>query len=282
MRKLAISALGALLGCGAYGQDLLECVNPDVVAALLGDFRSTVSPVVSTELPEQLAGYEAPAAFEWIGSMQTGSETIAAFRTDLAPADAEQQFLTALRQAGFDTWKSEDSYGFVLTGPPLYTSICRDGRRGGLYVRERAGVRFVATNFSTSATPQSCAEAMAPPDRSMSRAGFSYLPLLELPPSVLISRRPGAMPTEMNSGSNNTFAARVEVEGLGSVANLVGLLDQQITRQGWVAEASWSGEHSSGSAWTRTVDGVRLAGRLTVERIDGEHYQLEFKHLPMD
>jgi hypothetical protein len=116
----------------------------------------------------------------------------------------------------------------------------------------------------------------------MSR-GFDLIPRLETPPEVLISGRPGALPTGMGSGSGNAYASSIEVEGIGSMNGLVAVLGDQVRDQGWVADTTWSGLHSAGSTWTRALDdGTRLAGKLTVQSIGSGYHELSFMLVPMN
>lgn len=276
MKKITVTVLGAAFSLTALGQDLLQCVNPDVAGALLTSELNTTNLVVTADRPALLADFEAPPAFEWIGTMTTDFETKAAFKTDLNVTDAHDVFVAALRQAGFEARASDETFGFVLTGPPFITSICRNMERGAVIVRERSGAAFVTVSNPTQVRRQSCDEAMAAPELPFMQRGFGYIPKLMLAPSITNSTRLGALPT--GSGSGSAFSSTVEVEGVSSMESMAGSLADQIAQQGWIADASWSGTRSAGSTWTREVDGgTKLAGKLTIAHLNDGYHGLEFK-----
>jgi hypothetical protein len=310
MKPPLIGAIGVLLCGSVFGQDLIQCLDPHVEAAFLAAFltggNDSAPPLVRGERPPQIADVATPEGFEWMGSLIYQTETHAVFRTDLATADAEQQFLAALRQAGFDTWQDQTPTGFVPSDSLSYTDICRDGAHSSVNVRDPGSRRFVTLTlrdrnpFSLRNAPASCGAPRAAPQPTVilspSRASaapspptpprptpyYENIPRLDLPSGVVRSTRPGALPTADISGSGDTYNYHLEVEGATSSAAIVRHLTPQIVAQGWTAAADWAGEQSAGSAWTRAIDGRRFAGRLSAERIGGGYYSLNFRLVPME
>ena len=71
MQKLTIALIGALCSLTAFSQDLLQCVNPDVINSLLfGGRPNQVS--VTQSLPETLENFEPPVGFDLVGSIREG------------------------------------------------------------------------------------------------------------------------------------------------------------------------------------------------------------------
>jgi hypothetical protein len=276
---MAIS--GVLVSFTALGQDFLECVSPDVTRSLLMTTRDAPEYLVTGDVPPTLADFDTPAGFSWVGSRVTGYDVKSTWKSNLAPRAAQQAFNAALEANGFATWNEGDDSGFVLTSPPMSTLACRDSTMGVLIVRDVDGARYLTLAIPERAETQTCAEYMTP-NPSFSRA-FDLIPRLETPPEVLISGRPGALPTGSGSGSGNAYTSSIEVEGIGSVSSLVAVLGDQVRDQGWVADATWTGTHSAGSTWTRALDdGTRLAGKLTVQSIGSGYHELSFMLVPMN
>jgi hypothetical protein len=134
MNKIAIASLGALISLSALGQDLLQCVNPDVINSLLMTSREAPEFIVSSERPEQLAGFETPAGFAWIGSRHSSYDTRAAWRTDLEMESAVAAFTAAMTSAGITPLPDGDDSGFELTRAPLLSVVCTTDPVGVLLV----------------------------------------------------------------------------------------------------------------------------------------------------
>ena len=274
MKRMAIAGAGALVSLSAFGQDLLQCVNPDVINTLLMVSREAPEYTLTPDRPDVLAGFSAPPEFAWIGSRSTAFDVKAAYRTDLEPLAARQAFVAAMQGQGFQVL-SEDDSGFVLTSPPLLTSMCRESVVGTIILREVGNARYLTVSFPNQIQPRSC-EAMRNQTASVGRRGFDLIPKLITPPEVEISRRPGALPTGSGSGSNDSFTSSIEVQGVDSMSGLASLLSDQIRDQGWSADSSWSGSVSAGSTWMRDDDGTLLAGQLIVRSIGAGYYDLSF------
>jgi len=283
MSKTVTALAGALLSFTAQGQDLLECVSPDVTRSLLMTTRDAPDYLVTGTMPAALADFETPAGFTWVGSRVTGFDVKATWKSNLDPLAAQQAFNAALTADGFATWNSGDGSGFELSSPPLMTAACRDATMGILIVRDVGGARYLTLSIPERTETRTCAEHMEPVVAPSGSRGFQLIPLLVPPPDVRISGRPGALPTGTGSGSNDVYTRSIEVEGIASMSGLAALLGDQVRDQGWVNDAAWSGTHSAGSTWVRTLDdGQRLAGKLTVQSIGSGYHELSFMLTTLD
>ena len=72
----------------ALSDDLLSCVDPDVMTALLS-FGYQPGSEITDEMPQALSVIRYPDTFNFIGSMTSEHLISAAFRTDLDPGRAE-------------------------------------------------------------------------------------------------------------------------------------------------------------------------------------------------
>lgn len=111
MRKLAFIMLGALWCVAALGQDLLACVDPDVLRGLIFRADTAEGTLLSAEKPDEMSKITPPGQFSWIGSSERSFGAIngsplttvtTAFKTDLSPAAALSTAAAGLTNDGWE------------------------------------------------------------------------------------------------------------------------------------------------------------------------------------
>jgi hypothetical protein len=283
MKKLILVLSGALVSLTAVGQDLLQCVNPDVVNSLLFHGRADLHQTVTRGLPADLADVAVPGGFELIGGAvrdEMGIATVA-FKTHL---DSDEAFAALLASSEAKGWELEDDTQpfmarvFNLSSGPTTGTICLNGERRSLRVRDVAGNRYATVATQASDRPRDCNApdprlAMRPP---MPGLATGELPSLYLPESV---REPNGNPLGGGSGmSGANFSTSVQVASPESGARIADHLAGQMVEQGWLEDGRWTGALSAGSSWTRQAeDGVSLAGTIEIVDLGDDQFHVSFR-----
>jgi hypothetical protein len=280
MKKISIALLGAMFSLTAFSQDLLECVNPDVVNSLLFNGRADARYLVSPDLPDALSGYRAPAGFEFVGSLaRNDTISTATFRTELA---GEFAFDSAVAAFEAERWEAEEQLRigvpvFSLTNRPLSVTLCRDGERRNVRVRNVNAARFVEINFVTEDRPRAC-HADDPRFSQMPTMGAIHeqLPTLTFPDST---REPnGNDPGGGTGGAGERVRTSVQVESPDTARALINHFAGQMADQGWLPDAGWSGQHSAGSTWSRVGDdNIRYTGILEAVGLGDSIYDVRLR-----
>jgi hypothetical protein len=251
-------------------------VNPDVVNSLLfGGRPNEVS--VTRSLPDALADFGSPAGFELIGSMHQGigDATTTAFKTDL---DLQAAFDSLVASFAPDGWILEENTSpntFLLPDRPLSGSICRDGDRRVISVRDVNGTHYASISTYSQGQVRACGDAGRPDPIRDVFALQQELPRFSFPESAQAVNNAGASGISGSSGGIGTAARITSPDSAGSLANHLG---NQMIDQGWYRDASWSGSLSSGSTWTRQLDdGTPVWGTLEVIELTNRTYEVEIR-----
>lgn len=281
MKKLTAVLLGALSSLPVLGQDLLECVNPDVLKGVLFNGRPEAQMTVTAALPAPLAGYEAPAAFELVGSAARGGGTTVAFRTSL---DREAAYAALLASFEADGWVVEEPTTltapiFILDRAPVSGTICLDRERRSLNVEDVNGQRYASIGLTDQPTTQACNARN--PRRSVGLGMMSRLtgeaPTLELPEGTTAADGSGRINTG-GSGSGDSYSTDSRIRSPLPASSFMEGLAAQMSAQGWNADARWSGTLSSGGRWIRmTGDGIMYWSTLEIVDVGDGIYDLSFR-----
>lgn len=284
MKKLTAALLGAFLSLTALGQDLLQCVNPDVIKGVLFAGRPESQTLITATLPAALAGYEAPSGFELVGTAVRGdgASTTVAFRTSLDREAAHAALVASFEAEG---WAIEapmiiPARVFVLDSEPVSGTICRDGERRYLNVEDINDRRYASIALSDQPPTRAC-NAEDPRRRSIGLGMMSLLtgeaPTLELPEGTTAADGSGRINTG-GGGSGDTYATESQIRSPLSPSSFVERLASQMSAQGWTADARWSGTLSNGGRWIRTSDdGIMYWSTLEVVDIGDGIYDLSFR-----
>jgi hypothetical protein len=284
-----IVAIGSVAFCVAAPaqQLLLQCVNPDVLNSLVFDARPESKLLLRREMPDNLAGFRAPAQFTLIGSgvRADGLSTTVAYRTALETQAALDSLVGFLSGEG---WKGERMpeaqlpMANVAGSQPNNARLCRDGNRRNIVMQDIGAVRY-ATIYGFETTPARACDA--PPAQS----GFGVNPMAS------VNARQASLPrfsfpdtARMSSGSagglslsgGNMASTATRIESPDSPERLARHLAGQLAEQGWRSGTEWSGKLSTGSTWSRSnADGQLLHGTLEILSLGEGAYDVGFSLL---
>ncbi|MEO8315792.1 MAG: hypothetical protein ABI645_13490 [Pseudomonadota bacterium] len=293
MRRVAFITMAMLSGAAAFGQGLLDCIDPDVLRALLLQGQGERPQTFTAVVPTEIAALRMPAGFVWIGSSEriTGradantntSQVTAAWRSSLSPDAARAATASALTASG---WEVRPMPGigmsvFNSAAAPPSQSACRDGKAVNMNAAAMDGVTYVtfgiqrgAINNSICSSPFRAAPALNP--------GFErYMPRLAMP----VDPATGA-PARMQGGGSSARAgsasSRTEFSAKDSAGNIARHFAKQIAEQGWASDASWSGAATAGSSWSRKGDaGAVIQGTLSVTAVGERQFVTVFRVLSL-
>lgn len=276
MRKLTIALIGALFSLTAFSQDLLQCVNPDVVNSLLfGGRPSQVA--ITRSLPDALSSYEPPAGFELIGSMNqgVGDASTTAFKTDLEIQAAFDALVASFAQDGWIPEEDGSANTFSLPGRPLSGTVCRDGDRRAISVRDVDGTRYAGISLYSQGQLRACGDDGRPDPMRNIFALQQELPQFSFPDTAQAVNSAGGAGI---SGSSGGVGTATRITSPDSAASLADHLGNQMTAQGWYRDASWTGNLSSGSTWTRQLDdGTPVWATLEVVDLTNRTYDVQIR-----
>ncbi len=264
--------------CGAaFGQDLLDCIDPDVLHGLLLPNPNDQQVNVNTVVPAELSALRMPAQFSWIGSMErtlgrvdatTMATTVtAAYRTMLAPAAVRPLAASALDSGGWQLTNSPLSQNAFVAANALVTqTFCREQQQLSLNAGTIDGVTYVMFAISRGAASNICNSRRNSP-AFISPEMDGYAPTLELPdPGGSTQLR---MQNGSTGGGNTSRTYRTSFEFKDSVDNVARHFARQMTAQGWTSDGSWSGASTAGSAWVKQVaPGATVQGTLQVIAVE--------------
>jgi hypothetical protein len=284
MRKLIFVLAGAFCGFAASAQDLLDCVNPDVLRGLVLRSSADEGVVFSTASPAQMSDITAPPQFDWIGSVErTGgvaASVSAAFRTDLAPDAAMEVAMAGLTSSGWEAQPQLGGAGGAFASMPITRSqtACRDEQPVSVAANELENTTYVTYSFTTSSANTVCSA----PDPSSPLGGLSAniyrdMPSLEFPPDP-VTGEPVRSSGGGGGGSQNVRYSTTQVTHNESLNGLAVFLSEQLSAQGWVADTSWTGTTTAGSSWTRQADpDASLQGMLQITALANSRYDVTFR-----
>src|SRR5690606_34936623 len=147
MRKLIATLTGLCFSAAAFGEDLLQCLDPHLVQSLIAP-SATLNPTrITTDVPTELEGFVVPAGFDWIGSLEGDIRKTVALKTTLDAHAAAAAAVESLKAMGW-TEAATPSIGmtrvFVSSDvPSAGAQMCRGDASGALTVREVEGSRYV-------------------------------------------------------------------------------------------------------------------------------------------
>jgi hypothetical protein len=291
MRRAAFVMMAVLSGAAAFGQGLLDCVDPDVLRALLLSGQGDRPQTFTAMVPPELAALKMPPGFGWIGSAErmtgradattTTSQVTAAWRSTLAQDAARAAVANALAASG---WEVRPVPGFgmsVFRSTAIQPSqlACRDGKAVNLNVARMDGVTYVMFSIQRGANINSVCNATFPAPQPMNTGLERLMPKLEMP----VDPATGATVRSQGGGSSSragSTSSRTEFSAKDSPGNIARHFARQLTEQGWISDASWSGATTAGSAWSRKSDaGELVQGTLYVTAVGERQFQAVFRVL---
>jgi hypothetical protein len=274
MKNLAVAAAAALFSLGAVAQGLPQCLNPDVLNALVYNGRIESKATVTRTLPATLVGFRAPSGFSLIGTAvrDSGRATLVAFKTALSSEQAMSALTESLRADG---WAPEAPQGpgqtFTVPGEPQYVTVCRNSERRSLVVRDVGGVRYANISLTTEQRSLACNE------KDPRMGGMDLMAMQSsMPKFTFPSTTRQAGPGGGGGGSNDIYRTATRIQSPDSGASLAEHLAGQLTAQGWKRDSAWNGTVSSGSNWKRQADGKTTWGTLEIVRMASDMHDVRF------
>lgn len=268
----------------AFSDDLLSCVDPDVVTALLS-FGYRAGSEITDEMPQELAAVRYPDTFDFIGSMTSENLISAAFRTELDPDGAESVVAGLFGGQGWRPMPRRREgmrSGFQPSreASQRQLRLCHaDGNSVSIMAREEERGTFVTLFRSNAARSADCNQE--PTADGSIRWGFTddLMPILELPANST-TRGSGHGGIIQSSGDDAETHVRVITDLRPE--ELLELFSSQLATQGWVADSSWIGELSQGSTWSLNLDGLpRTVGNLHLVSHSEGDYTVMFSMIAM-
>lgn len=285
MRRVALFAMAALSGLSAFGQGLLDCVEPDVLRALLPQGQGQGMPVITGEVPQELAALKMPGAFSWIGSAErivgrvnattNASQVSAAWRSSLAPEAARVAAGAALTSSGWQVHPPRGISVFTSAASPFSQTACRDSKAVNFNASAMDGVTYVLVTLRRGDTSGD-AICNQPASRPFSTGtGMEpHLPQLDLPVDPATGVAALLRRADSGGSSNSgTHLAQAEFTIRDSAGNIARHLARQMAEQGWISDADWSGASTAGSSWSKALGaGAVVQGTLSVTAFDERQF----------
>lgn len=282
MRRVAFFTMAALSGAAALGQSLLDCVEPDVLRALLPQSQGERPPVITAEVPQEISALKMPGAFTWIGSAEritgrvdattSASRVTAAWRSGLAPEAARAAAATAMTASGWEVRPPLGMSVFSSAAMPVTQTACRDGKPVNVNASAVDGVTYVLVTIQRGNTGDSTCSRPAPPAFSTGTGLEPHLPRLEMP----VDPATGAAARMQSGGGGSNggvLRARAEFTARDSAGNIARHFARQMAEQGWTSDANWSGVSTAGSSWSKRPDaGALVQGTLLVTALDERQF----------
>lgn len=284
MRRIIFSMLAALSGAAAFGQGLLDCIEPDVLRALLLQSQGERPPVITGSVPAEISALKMPREFTWIGSAEriTGrvdattnlSQVTAAYRSSLAPAAARTATAAALQASG---WEVREMPGigmgvFNATATQTSQPACREGKPVNFTANAMDGVTYVLLTLQrgNSNTNTICNQPVRP-EMFASSGLNSVMPRLDMPVDPVTGAAARMSGSSASTGGNSA-SAQTEFTLKDSAGNIARHFAKQMAEQGWTSDANWSGTSTAGSSWSKRDGGALIQGTLSVTALDDQQF----------
>jgi hypothetical protein len=284
--------MATMSGVAAFGQGLLDCVEPDVLRSLLLQSQGERPTVITGVVPAEVSALKMSREFTWIGSSvringrvdatTNASQVTAAWRSSLAPAAARAATATALTASGWEV-RAQRGTGinvFISESMQIPQSACREGQPVSFTASAMDGVTYVLVTLQRGNNSNSICNQPAMPVM-MSNTGLEkYLPRLDMPadPATGVAARTGG---GGGGSGNGAVSARVEFMLKDSAGNVARHFAKQMAAQGWNSDANWSGAVSAGSSWSRQDAGSLIQSTLSVTALDDQRFTATLRILKL-
>lgn len=293
-RRLAITIILGAIGPYAAAQDLLECVDPDVRAGLIGlAFDDTR--LFTAEWPRFLDDLELPRGLSYIGATESEILDTAAFKSGLEPDAAMEQVSNVLSLNG---WRpvagpQRTQTGFVVgPRPDVATMFCRDAQRVNARAAHRNGATYISLNairLGAGSCVQDAFDTASSQQRVFDLSEF--MPRFDMPRDSSQRRDGGiysGVLSSSGSGGRNARTTTVQLVTSRDADSLATFFADQLRAQDWQLDAGWSGQAAAGSAWTAsrveqaTGERIALVGLLDVAARGADRYDAQFRLLRVE
>lgn len=274
MRKLIAILTGLSFSMAAFGEDLLQCLDPHLVQSLIAPSATRPATRITTDVPAELEGFVVPAGFDWIGSLEGEVRKTIALKTTLAAADAADAAVEALKAVGWTQAPRTPSPGLVFVpagGPSAGADMCRGEASGSVIVRDVEGARYVNFVWSGAGALSACRPSLNARPAFMDELR-AEMPTLRLPDGTV-----NASGGVSGGGSNRDFRTTVRVRSDATPAEVVDQLGRQMSEQGWSIDSDWAGRHGAGATWSREGSGGRVLGTFEIVELGDATMEMQFR-----
>lgn len=290
MRRTVFFTMATLASAAVFGQGLLDCIEPDVLRALVLQGQSEQPPLITGALPAELSAVKLPREFSWIGSAErrmgmldantNAVQVTAAWRSSLTTEAAREAATNALIASGWEirSLGTTRNGGFKASFIPVPRMACRDGNA----VDVNAGAMDGATYLQLVVRRGMNSLCNQPTQAFRINTGGlgEYLPRLDLPAAAgpAINLNGGASGGNGSSGAVRWASEAMDFVVPDSIDSLARHFATQIAAQGWSSDANWSGGSTAGSSWYRRIDGGTLVlGTLSLTVLGEQRFNAGFR-----
>ena len=250
--RLALTIV-AFLFCvpiNASSDDLLSCVDPDVVTAFLSwGYQSDRT--ISDELPQEFSTVRYPHDFLFIGSSTSATHRSAAFRTGREPSDAESVIEIIFGERGWHSvpqpQRDAMRKGFQQTrdASQRHLSLCHvNGEAMAVTSRREDRGTYVVLGKYTDARNLNCNRQPNADNRMDWGLTSDLMPNLELPANA---KSRGSGRGGFIRGSGDHADTHVRIRSKLRPEEILAHFSSQLALQGWILDSAWTGEASRGS-----------------------------------
>lgn len=283
MRKLILVLIGGFGSVAAFAQDLLECVNPDVLNGLVLDGAYDDPAAFSSSSHPLMSDVSTPGQFNLIGTAERdllGSSMVSViFRSSVAPSEAIDAAMNGLAESGWEARQQQSGLGsgvFASASVAQPNLACLDDQPVTVSAGSIDGTTYV--NYSFAMNQANSCTSPATGGAMFIRSSISQgMPSLEFPPDPETGE-PVRSQGGSSGGSQAVQYSATQIAHGASLNSLVDHLSQQLTEQGWEADASWNGATTAGSSWSRLDEsGTPVQGMLQLTALNHSRYDVLFR-----
>ena len=294
LNKLLPLALSVFSPALVADTEFEDSVPLDVVMQFIGRSPLAGESKLYSDILDAFPPFTVPDEFTVLASADQGFSRRVILATTLDGADAGAAIRDAFVAEGWVELAEQGApqVGFVATSAPQFaTSLCHDAH-GVLIVLVNPGAdaRYVSINQNLGArmigrAEPTCAQlqggVLNDPAfgirNGLGPALSRYVPSMVMP----LSSQPGAPQARIMSmsGSSNEWETDGALTIDWSVDEVFEHFATQIGEQGWQLDTSALGTQAAMGIWTRSVDGLDLAGTLSIVNTGTDNWEMRFRLL---
>jgi len=261
----------------AAADNLLSCVDPNVVHAFLGGGTRSEYRLVDT-IPPDFSGLDFPQDFDFIGTRHTGSFVNTAFRTNQTPDNAIESLEATMVNSGWTIANNRRANalwrGFQdakTTSRKGLTTLWDDNDSAISLSSGSADIGTIVHLFKAASALRNECNQEGQFDSSVDM-GFTneLMPNLYLPEGA---SRSGSGRDGIIRASGDDAETHVRITSGKQSNEILEHFSGQLSGQGWLLDSTWSGRRSLGSTWVLDqADLPTTAGTLVIlEHGTGDH-----------
>lgn len=254
---LVAATLFALLPLNTKADDLLSCVDPEIVRAFLwADSGPRLS--ISDEFPQEFADISFPNYLRFIGSSESPTHKTVAFRADQDSTETVMAMNGILSDRGYRQIPKRERTRRGFQQPDIdsqqYLAFCNtDGQIMSVTARSVDGSTYLSLSKSTKTRNRNCNQQTYADDRMIWGFTGDLMPDLIVPDKARV-RGSGHGGMIMSSGDDADTHVRIQTDS--SSAKVIAHFADQLVLQGWSLGASWAGDISLGSTWMLSLENL--------------------------